>query len=47
MHFKKPGARKATIPLYSEISGDLFMFICRQLGISKNRFFELLENMEK
>ncbi len=42
-HFKKEGVGKLTIPLYKEISGDLFMWLCRQLGISKKKFFSILE----
>ncbi|MFH1534137.1 MAG: type II toxin-antitoxin system HicA family toxin [Nitrospirota bacterium] len=42
-HFKKDGVGKVTIPQYSEISGDLFQNICRQLGISKNDFFKILD----
>ncbi|MCK5472259.1 type II toxin-antitoxin system HicA family toxin [Candidatus Gracilibacteria bacterium] len=43
-HFKKEGVGKVTIPQYKEISGDLFRWICRQLKISKKKFFEILEN---
>jgi predicted RNA binding protein YcfA (HicA-like mRNA interferase family) len=46
-HFKKRGVGKVTIPQYSEISGDLFRWICRQLEISKEKFFEILENKKK
>ena len=42
-HFKKAGVGKVTIPQYSEISGDLFQNICRQMKINKNEFFKLLE----
>ena len=42
-HFKKVGVGKVTIPQYSEISGDLFEWICRQMKINKKKFFELLE----
>ncbi len=42
-HFKKNGIGKVTIPQYSQLSGDLFHNICRQMKISKNEFFELLE----
>ncbi len=42
-HFKKAGVGKVTIPQYSEISGDLFMWICKQLKINKSLFFDLLE----
>lgn len=42
-HFKKEGIGKVTIPLYSEISGDLFGWICKQMGISKKKFFEILD----
>lgn len=42
-HFKKKGVGKVTIPQYSEISGDLFSWICRQLKISKNQFFNILD----
>lgn len=44
-HFKKPGVGKVTIPQYKEISGDLFIWICRQLGVSKNKFFEILSEL--
>lgn len=46
-HFKKAGVGKVTIPQYSDISGDLFSNICRQLKISKANFFELLESGKK
>lgn len=46
-HFKKDGVGKVTIPQYSEISGDLFMWICRQLKINKNAFFDILEGNKK
>ncbi len=42
-HFKKKGLGKVTIPLYDEISGDLFGWICKQMGISKNKFFDILD----
>ncbi len=43
-HFKKEGIGKVTIPQYKkEISGDLFGWICRQLKISKKKFFEILK----
>lgn len=42
-HFKKAGVGKVTIPQYSEISGDLFENICRQMKISKKQFFTLLD----
>jgi predicted RNA binding protein YcfA (HicA-like mRNA interferase family) len=42
-HFKKIGVGKVTVPQYSEISGDLFAWICRQLGTTKKKFFEILE----
>jgi predicted RNA binding protein YcfA (HicA-like mRNA interferase family) len=42
-HFKKKGVGKVTIPQYSEISGELFANICRQLKISKSKFFDILE----
>lgn len=41
-HFKKSGVGKVTIPQYSEISGDLFASICRQMKISKKHFFDML-----
>lgn len=46
-HFKKKGVGKVTIPQYSEISGDLFHWICRQLHITKAVFFELLDGGKK
>ncbi|MBD3330264.1 addiction module toxin, HicA family [Candidatus Peregrinibacteria bacterium] len=46
-HFKKENFGKVTIPQYSEISGELFANICRQMDISKNEFFEILEKKEK
>lgn len=42
-HFKKKGIGKVTIPQYKEISGELFANICRQLKISKTKFFDILE----
>ncbi len=42
-HFKKVGVGKVTIPQYSEISGELFSSICRQMKINKNTFFAQLE----
>ena len=46
-HFKKKNVGKVTIPQYKEISGELFANICRQLKISKSKFFELLEEKKK
>ena len=42
-NYKKHNIGKVTIPQYSEISGDLFENICRQMKISKHYFFEILE----
>ncbi len=41
--YKKDGVGKVTIPRYSEISDDLFMWICRQLKITKKEFWRILD----
>lgn len=44
-HFKKKGVGKVTIPQYKEISGELFVWLCRQLKVTKASFFDILNNL--
>jgi predicted RNA binding protein YcfA (HicA-like mRNA interferase family) len=44
--YKKDGVGKVTIPNYSEIGEDIFEWICRQLKITKKKFWEILDELE-
>lgn len=41
--YKKEGVGKVTIPRYPEIGEDIFMWICRQLKITKKEFWNILD----
>lgn len=45
--YKKEGAGKVTIPRYAEIGEDIFMWICRQLKITKKEFWNILDKKIK
>lgn len=44
-HYKKEGAGKVTIPRYTEIGNDLFMWICRQMKITKKEFWRIFDKI--
>lgn len=44
-HYKKQGVGKVTIPRYTEISDDIFTWICRQLKISRKEIWNILNKI--
>ena len=45
--YKKDDVGKVTVPRYAEIGEDIFMWICRQLKITKKEFWNILDKKIK
>lgn len=44
-HYKKDGIGKVTIPRYTEISEDIFMWVYRQMKITRKQFWKIYDKI--